>query len=53
MQGAFVQWHAPRSAAEIAENILRACFMGMRDEDKQKVGLRQPGASVQAHFSAA
>jgi UDP-N-acetylglucosamine--N-acetylmuramyl-(pentapeptide) pyrophosphoryl-undecaprenol N-acetylglucosamine transferase len=53
MQAALAQWYAPRSAGEIAENILRACCAGMREEDKPKVGLRQPGASAQAHFSAA
>lgn len=41
MQGALGQWHVPRSAAEIAEHILRASFAGVPEEDKQKVGLRQ------------
>ena len=46
MQGALGQWQSPRSAAEIAEHILRTSFVSVPEEDKQKVGLRQ-------HFSAA
>jgi UDP-N-acetylglucosamine--N-acetylmuramyl-(pentapeptide) pyrophosphoryl-undecaprenol N-acetylglucosamine transferase len=53
MQGALAQWHAPRSAGEIAENILRASCAGVPEENKPKVGVRQPGATAQQHFSAA
>jgi UDP-N-acetylglucosamine--N-acetylmuramyl-(pentapeptide) pyrophosphoryl-undecaprenol N-acetylglucosamine transferase len=53
IQAALAQWHAPHSAGEIAENILRACFVGVPEEDKRKAGLRQPGTSAQQHFSAA
>jgi UDP-N-acetylglucosamine--N-acetylmuramyl-(pentapeptide) pyrophosphoryl-undecaprenol N-acetylglucosamine transferase len=53
MQAALAQWHSPHSAGEIAENILRASFVGVPEEDKRKAGLRQTGATTQQHFSAA
>jgi UDP-N-acetylglucosamine--N-acetylmuramyl-(pentapeptide) pyrophosphoryl-undecaprenol N-acetylglucosamine transferase len=53
MQAALAQWHAPRSAGVIAEKILRASSVEAPEEDKRKVGLRQPGATAQQHFSAA
>ncbi|HSY42688.1 MAG TPA: undecaprenyldiphospho-muramoylpentapeptide beta-N-acetylglucosaminyltransferase [Candidatus Acidoferrum sp.] len=53
MQATLRQWHAPGSAGEIAENILRASFVGVPEDDKRKAGLPQPDAMAKQHFFAA
>jgi UDP-N-acetylglucosamine--N-acetylmuramyl-(pentapeptide) pyrophosphoryl-undecaprenol N-acetylglucosamine transferase len=46
IQAALAQWHAPNAAAEIAENILAACWssrLSLPTQNRLKPELQQPG----------
>jgi UDP-N-acetylglucosamine--N-acetylmuramyl-(pentapeptide) pyrophosphoryl-undecaprenol N-acetylglucosamine transferase len=58
MQTALAQWHAPRAAEQIAENILSACWsssFSLREKNRPKPEPRQSRSHKpeQEHFSAA
>jgi len=58
MQAALVQWHAPKAAEQIAENILKACWSSSRsvpDERRREPQRQQPHSSElkQEHVCAA
>jgi UDP-N-acetylglucosamine--N-acetylmuramyl-(pentapeptide) pyrophosphoryl-undecaprenol N-acetylglucosamine transferase len=58
MQAALAQWHAPKAAEQIAENILKACWsssFSLPNENRLKPELRQTrsGEPKQEHVCAA